>query len=174
MGDNMTRPHAAAVASSIDNETKLAAQRIMHVVFHLMFDSVSESEEAVVRMVDVPSYSVSEYVCGVLSLVGIRGRTMYINGTIKLDVHVGCIITTQTKIMQYYAHQVNKLPRKSPVTFRLPGSEWRAPAGKLEADMTPRQLMFAKTYAALIPADRLERVLDEAEDFNYDKLALSE
>jgi hypothetical protein len=155
-------------------ETKVAAKPIMLAVFYLMFDTVSSTDEAVVRCIDIPRSEVGEFLVVVLAAMGIRARVMYLEGRLKLDMHAGCITTTQTKIMQYFAYQVNKLNEKQEVTFRLPGADWRPPAGKSESAMTPGELMFARTYGALIPANRIERVLDEAETYNYDTQPLTE
>lgn len=159
-----------AQPQKFSDETKQQAKPIMFAVFYLMFDSVGSMEEAVVRLIDIPSVAVGDFLESVLAVVGIRSRVKFMDGTLKLDLHAGCIVTTQTKIMQYFAQKVVQVPE---FLMRLPGSEWRPRIGKPEADMTPRELMFAKTYGTLIPANRLDKTLDDSETYAYDVSTLT-
>jgi len=147
----------------------------MLAVFYQMFDTVSDTDEAVVRMIAVPNTAVGDFLVKVLASVDIRGTLKCYDGALRLELHSKCILTTQTKIMQYFAHRATQLGPNKECTFRLPGAEWRAAKrDKLERQMTAKEVMFARTYGRQIPADRLERILDEAENYNYDKQDLTE
>jgi len=169
MNETYTSAASAAAAAAATVEKKRVQELgkpIMLAIFYAVFDEPAPSDEACVLLISTPDSGVARFLCEVLRVVDIKATERLDDGGTasgKLEVHSPDLDVTRTKIMLYFAHKANQ---EREVKFRMPGIHWRAPRNKAESDYSVRELMFARSYGKDIAPDQLERIIDEAA--NYD------
>lgn len=150
---------------SANDSNAAEARSLMHKLFYAVFDETGGLLDGQAGfLVDVPNGDVGDLVARGAGVVAMAARLLTIEPGARLKVEVTApdLLSAQTKIMQYFAHEVNKNPDTA-VTFRLPGIGWQARADKEREHYDERETMFAETYAKLIaPPERLARVVKEA------------
>lgn len=152
------------------SEVKRQSKQLLLAIFYDIFDNTSECQDAVIMMLDLPSKEVGEHLSLVLTTVGIDGRIVEIEKTLKFQYHVKNLTHSQMKVMNYFADKVRNLKE---VKYRLPGIHWKAPSSKAEVEMSPRELMFQRTYGSKISPDRIDAVIDEASNYDGDPIPLA-